>query len=71
MAGSHGCRYFQYGSVRKMDVSFVGVRSPATKYLNEPGWETSSSSSSGSNCCSPNTEAVGVVVAGFKVTEVN
>ena len=58
MAGSHGCRYFQDGSVRKMNVSFVGFRSPATKYLDEPGWEASSSSSS---CYSPNANAVVVV----------
>ena len=64
MAGSHDCRYFQDGSVRKMNISFVGVRSPPTKYLKAPGWEASSS------CCGPNTEAVGVVVAGFKATEV-
>ena len=67
MSGSHDCRYFQDGSVRKMNISLVGVRYPATKYLDGPEWGTSSSSS---NCCSPNTEAVGVVVDGFKGTEV-
>ena len=52
--------------VRKMNISFLGVRSPVTKYLDESGWEASSSSS----CCGPNAEAVGVVVIGFKATEV-
>ena len=37
MAGSHGCRYFQDGSVMKMNISSVGDRRPATKYLDEPG----------------------------------
>ena len=66
MSGCHDCRFFQDGSLRKMNISLVGVRSPATKYLDEPGWGASSSSS----CSGPNTEAVGVVVDGFKGTEV-
>ena len=67
MSGNHGCRYFQDGSVRKMNKSLVGVISPATKCLDETGWEVSTSRSS---CCGPNVEAVGVVVDGLKATEV-
>ena len=63
IVGSHGCRFFQDGSMIKMNISFIDVRSPVTKCLEELGWEASSSSSSSccssssSSCCGPNEDA--------------
>ena len=65
VVGNHSSRYLQYGSLREVNVPFIGVRAPVAKNLDKPrGWASGS-------CCRgcPNSETVGVVVIRLKATQ--
>ena len=61
VVGNHGSWYLQYGSLREVNVPFIGVRAPVPKDLNKP---------SGCRGC-PNSETVGVIVIRLKATQPN
>ena len=62
---SHGCGNLKNGSLRKVNVLFIGIRSPATQYFDEPSWQAS-----GCRCCGcPYSEAVGIIRFGVETAQ--